>query len=396
VPRGCNVGNENSQWALKVVNNIYGQKQAGRVWYKYLVDKLVNELGFQHSKYDPCVLWNDGCLIVVYTDDTLITGSNEEKIDQTIADIGKLFNITSNDVVDDFLGVNIDRRLDGTINMTQGKLIQSILDDLGIKDDTNTKTTPALSTKILQQHLDSPEFNEPWHYRSVIGKLNFLEKSTRPDIAYAVHQCARFASNPRYEHGKAVKHIGRYLLATKDKGIICKPSNEPFACYADADYAGNYEYEATDDKATARSRTGYVIKYGNMPIVWGSKLQTECALSSTESEYISLSTSLRDAIPMIDFLQELTDVGFDFNIEHPTISCKAFEDNEGALEMARSPKFRPRTKHINVKYHHFHDSIESGKIHMLGIDTKEQQADILTKPLDEYTFLYIRKLLMGW
>jgi hypothetical protein len=89
---------------------------------------------------------------------------------------------------------------------------------------------------------------------------------------------------------------------------------------------------------------------------------------------------------MMDFLQELTNAGFKLNINHPTISCKPFEDNERALEMARSPKFRPRTKHIDVKYHHFHDSIESGKIHMSGIDTKEQQANILTKPLDKQTF----------
>jgi hypothetical protein len=158
VPRGCNVENDNSQWALKVVNNIYVQKQAGCVWYKYLVDKLVNKLRFQHSRYDPCVLWNDGYLIVVC------------KIDQTIADIGKLFNITSNDIVDDFLGVNIDRQEDGKIAMTQGKLIQSIINDLGIKDDTNPKTIPALSTKRLQQHFDRPAFNKTWHYRSVIGK----------------------------------------------------------------------------------------------------------------------------------------------------------------------------------------------------------------------------------
>jgi hypothetical protein len=133
-----------------------------------------------------------------------------------------------------------------------------------------------------------------------------------------------------------------------------------------------------------------------MPVSWASKMQTEAALSSTESEYISLSTALRDVIPMIDFVQELVDAKFKFNNVNPLIRCKAFEDNEGALEMARSPKFRPRTKHINNKYHHFHDSIESGKIQMHGIDTKEQQADILTKPLDETTFVYIRKLLMGW
>jgi hypothetical protein len=104
--------------------------------------------------------------------------------------------------------------------LTQPKLIQNILDDLKMNDTTKTKTIPALSSKILQPHLDSPEFNEPWHYRSIIGKLNFLEKSTRPDIAYAVHQCARFLSNPRYEHGKAIKQICRYLLATKNKGNV--------------------------------------------------------------------------------------------------------------------------------------------------------------------------------
>jgi hypothetical protein len=64
--------------------------------------------------------------------------------------------------------------------------------------------------------------------------------------------------------------------------------------------------------------------------------------------------------------------------------------------MARSPKFRPRTKHINVKYHHFHDSIESGIIHMKDINTTEQQADIFTKPLAEAPFKYLRKLFMGW
>jgi Reverse transcriptase (RNA-dependent DNA polymerase) len=181
-----------------VVNNIYGQKQAGRVWYRYLVDKLKQELNFTQSKFDPCVLWNNGCLIVIYTDDTIVTGSNEDMIDATITNIAKLFNITSEDSVNDFIGINIAKHKDGIISLTQPKLIQSIFDDLGLTDKTKGKYTPALLSHILQQHIDSPAFNESWHYRSVIGKLNVLEKSTRPDIAYAVHQCTRFASNPRY------------------------------------------------------------------------------------------------------------------------------------------------------------------------------------------------------
>ena len=65
-----------------------------------------------------------------------------------------------------------------------------------------------------------------------------------------------------------------------------------------------------------------------------------------------------------------------------TISCKVFEDNNGALELANDPKFRPRTKHIGIKYHHFWDNVKSGKIEVLPIDTNEQIADIFTKALE--------------
>jgi hypothetical protein len=138
------------------------------------VDKLKNELQFQQSSYDPCVLWSDGCLIVIYTDDTIITGSITTKVDATIQKIAELFKITSEDHVNDFIGVNITHTNDGRILLTQPKLIQNILDDLGLNDTTKSKPTPALSSKILHPHLDSPEFNKSWHYRSIIGKLNFL------------------------------------------------------------------------------------------------------------------------------------------------------------------------------------------------------------------------------
>jgi Reverse transcriptase (RNA-dependent DNA polymerase) len=176
VPRGCTIDDDNSKWVMQVVNNIYGQKQAARVCYRYLVDKVINELQFQQSRYDPCELWSDGCLIVIYTDNTIIAGSNVVKVDATIIKIANLFKTTSKDEVND-IGVN------GKICLTQPELIQNILEDLGLKDNTKIKALPALSSKILQPHTDSPAFNKSRHYRSLIGKFNFLQKSTRPDIA---------------------------------------------------------------------------------------------------------------------------------------------------------------------------------------------------------------------
>jgi pyridoxine/pyridoxamine 5'-phosphate oxidase len=82
-------------------------------------------------------------------------------------------------------------------------------------------------------------------------------------------------------------------------------------------------------------------------------LQTEIARRSTESKYIALSQSLREVIYIIDLLKEMDEAGFKLNTNTTQIKCKAFEDNNGALEMSTIHKLRPRTKHIKVKYHHF-------------------------------------------
>ncbi len=398
VPKGCVVDSTKKDWVLRVLNNIYGQKQAGKVWNDFLIQGLTTKLGFIQSKIDPSLLWRGNYIIIIYTDDTIITGPNESEIDAIIQEIGKVFKITHSETVSDFLGVKIERdEITGTVKMTQPLLIQSIINDMGFLDNTNGRKFPTLSSKILLRHKDSPSHNEKWHYRGIIGKLNYLEKSTRPDIAYAVHQCARFMEDPKVEHSKAVKAIVRYLIATKDKGLICTPNDESIECYCDADFAGNYHIsEAEHEVDTARSRTGFVIKYAGCPLLWASRLQTEIALSTTESEYISLSTALREVIPMIHLIEELRAAGFDYSPSKPKVYCKAFEDNSGALELAKTPKLRPRTKHINIKYHHFREFVKDGKIELFKIDTDEQEADLLTKGLPESTFVYLRQKIMGW
>jgi Reverse transcriptase (RNA-dependent DNA polymerase) len=154
IPKGCTIdGNRD--------DNIYGQKQAGRVWYKFLTNKLIDEMGFQQSMYDPCVLWKSGCLLV---DNTIVAGPLGKVIDQIINDISNLFKITYEDSVNNFLGININRKDDGSIVMTQPKLRQEIINDLGLKDNSIGKVIPALSLTILQLSLDDKTFDEEWNY----------------------------------------------------------------------------------------------------------------------------------------------------------------------------------------------------------------------------------------
>jgi len=403
VPAGMELedGTNPNDFVLKIHRNIYGQKQAGRVWNQYLVRKLVKDLGFQQSAVDECVFYRGSTLYVLYTDDSLLAGPDKKEIDKIIDELQRKakLSITVEGDLADFLGVSIDRRTDGTIHLSQPHLIDQILEDLRL-NGTNVKSrsTPAASSKLLTRHSDSESFDNSFNYRSVIGKLNYLEKATRSDIAYAVHQCARFVSDPKKEHGDAVRWLGRYLLGTRDKGTIMRPmTNKDLEVFVDASFCGDWDpKEAATDRDTARSRHGYIIRYANCPLLWKSQLQTEVALSSTESEYTGLSYALRDAIPIMELLKEMKERGYPVSTTQARVHCRVFEDNSGALEMARVHKYRPRTKHLNVKLHHFRDYVERKEISIHHIRTNDQPADFLTKPLNEESHCLHRKTVMGW
>jgi hypothetical protein len=403
VPAGVTIdGNGDPRnYVLKIHRNIYGQKQAGRVWNKYLVNKLVKELGFKQSRVDECVFYRGKTLYVLYTDDSLLAGPDAKEIQRVIDELqGKAkLAITVEGDLADFLGVNIDRRSDGSIHMSQPHLIDQILNDLRLNDEsTKTRSTPAASSKLLARHPSSPDFDNSFNYRSVIGKLNYLEKATRSDISFSVHQCARFVSDPKREHGEAVRWLGRYLKGTRDKGTIMRPmAKKDLEVFVDASFCGDWDStNAAADRDTARSRHGYIINYAGCPLLWKSQLQTEIALSSTESEYTGLSYALRDAIPIMELLKEMKRFGYPIRTAEAKVHCRVFEDNSGALEMAKIHKYRPRTKHLNVRLHHFRDYVERGEISIHDIATQDQPADFLTKALNEDTLVKHRRSVLGW
>ena len=140
-------------------------------------------------------------------------------------------------------------------------------------ENTTEKETPAKSSEILSRHSQSKNHDNSFHYKSIIGKLGYLEKRSRPDIAYIVHQCARFSTQPKVEHAKAIRWLARYLKATKEKGMILRPdTSKGLELFVDADYAGNWDPEETQDIDTAQSRHGFIIKYAGCIVHWKSQL----------------------------------------------------------------------------------------------------------------------------
>jgi hypothetical protein len=211
-----------------------------------------------------------------------------------------------------------------------------------------------------------------------------------------VHQCARFSAAPTRAHELAVKCIVRYLKGTCSKGYILRPcQNKTIDCFVDADFAGTWTLDTSSDPTSVWSRSGYVITYANCPILWSSKLQSEIALSTTEAEYISLSQSIRDLIPMRTILQELSSV-YNISPQEATAHSTVFEDNKGCVDLIAAPTMRPRSHHISIKYHHFQEHVRTGNIRIKWIRTSEQLADIFTKPLPLSKFISLRQTLLGW
>ena len=97
----------------------------------------------------------------------------------------------------DFLGVKIERKSPNEIIFTQPHLIDDVLNDLGLRHAKDVKETPAATSRILTRNDCGTDHDKSFHYHSVIGKLNYLEKTTRPDISFATHQCACFVAEPK-------------------------------------------------------------------------------------------------------------------------------------------------------------------------------------------------------
>ena len=161
----------------------------------------------------------------------------------------------------DFLGIDIERKQDGRIHLTQPHLIEQIIKELRVDHEAiKGKKIPASSSKILWRHTESEKFDGHFNYRSIIGKINYLERGTRSDISYITHQCARYTADPRKEHGEALKWLGRYLKETKDKGTILKPNKEKdLVVYVDASFSGDWVQQDSSNTDTTRSRYGYII-----------------------------------------------------------------------------------------------------------------------------------------
>ena len=168
--------------------------------------------------------------------------------------------------------------------------------------------------------------------------------------------------------------IGRYLLGTRNKGLIITPTQDlNIDAYPDADFAGLYNYKEHSNPVCVRSRTGYIITVAGCPVFWKSQLQTETATSTMQTEVIALAACCQELMPIIDMVHVVGTVVGLTQSENTKMHVRIHEDNAGALVLAQTlpPQFTPASEHYAVKTHWFCEKCTERKIFLKKISTIE-------------------------
>ena len=119
-------------YVLKLLANLYAQKQAGRVWNQYMVDKL-QEISFKQSKIDECVFYHDDVIFIVYVDDRLFFGNDDDTLTWIIKQLKDAgLNMEDQGHPADYVGVNIKKTCDSSCEFTHQSLIDAIINDVEI------------------------------------------------------------------------------------------------------------------------------------------------------------------------------------------------------------------------------------------------------------------------
>jgi hypothetical protein len=268
------------------------------------------------------------------------------------------------------LGMEIQRdRRNRKMTISQATYLRKALIKLGVAD-LNSVTTPMGAnthlTKAAVGHEATPA--EITHYQSIIGTLQYAANGTRPDIAYAVNQCARYSSNPDHTHFAAAKRILRYIKGSVDQALTYTGANQKqplLIGYSDADYA--------NDKDDRLSVSGYTFLLCGGAVSWASRRQKTLATSTVEAEYMAIAEAAKEAVWWRLLLGEL---GYD--VGQPT---RLFNDNQGSIHLAKNADHHARTKHIDVKYHYIRQELIKRTITLHHVSTRDNVADLFTKAL---------------
>ena len=390
--------------ALHCLKSLYGLRQSSRLLHERL-SKFLLSIGFKQLISDKCVYTrgegDNQAIVCCWVDDIILASpkANDKMRTDFDAALRSVFEMSpwTSGEAGWLLNIKITRNWEsGTLHISQPAAIEKLA--LQFKLTGVEKRAPWVpmdpQLKLSKPAPDKIIPASVFDYQSAVGGLLYLSLTARPDIAQSVGVLSRFMSCPAIEHIEAAKQVIRYAYATKEYGITftrgkseaphvymrgeygeaVKFEGQDLVTYADADLAG--------DINTRKSTTGYAILMSGGLICWMSKLQSTIALSTSEAETNSTCDVMKQLIHTRLFLQELG-----MQQEGPSV---VYEDNAAAVAIVQSPEQSKKAKHFQIKVAFLTDQFKRGVFEYKKCSTKDQLADVFTKPLPRDLFIKFR------
>ena len=359
---------------LQLLRSLYGLKQAGRNWEK-LLSQILKKKGFMPCKSDPCLYINKanmkqgkGVLAVgTYVDDLPVLSTSLEEYQIFIRDLKKEIPVVDLGEAKWFLSVEVKQH-ENKIELSQQREIEETYNQVKGSIGCQNWETP-METKIynVPDEEQSGKLSDQEKYRSLIGSLLYISEWTRPDLSFSVSYLSRKLGKATSRDMKYLLRVLKFAYDTRDKTLkFIKTDKRAIVGYTDSDW-GN-------DQRDRKSQSGYLLYiHGNL-CSWKSAKQDGVALSSANAEYVALSEGAREGIYFQNLLNECYG-----KKEQVYLYC----DNTGAKKNAENELQHKRSKHIDIRYHFIKDEVEKENISVEWINTEENLADIMTKPVSK-------------
>jgi len=369
-------GHESKVYRLKKA--LYGLKQAPRAWYSrieaYFIKEGFIKCPYEHTLFIRTVDGGKILIVCLYVDDLIFTGNDPMLFEQLKNSMMTEFDMTDLGRMRFFLGIEVLQRTDG-IFISQRKYAQKLLERFKM-NQCNSIHNPAIPGFKLTKDEEGITADSTF-YKQIVGSLMYL-MATRLDLMFIVSLISRYMEKPTESHLLTAKRVLRYVKGMTIFGIFYKKGGSAeFFGYTDSDFAGDQ-----DDR---KSTSGYVFLLSSGAISWSSKKQPAVSLSTTEAEFIAAASNACQVVWISRILKSL----------HQTQSTptKVYCDNISAIKLSKNPIMHGRSKHIDIRFHFLQELVKDGLVELITCSTREQVADILTKPLKLDVFLKMRRLL---
>lgn len=361
-------------YVCRLKKALYGLKTSAFDWNKKLSEDLV-DIGLTQSNLDQCVFYepNVKSMLGGHVDDLVLLMPNDEAMTICKQLLTEKFAFKDNGSITQFLGTEYSyERENGRLYMKQEAKIEKAWNL--IRAHPNANKVPVQPKTDLDK--ESADFDDPAHFRAVVGLINYVALNVRPDVAFAANQFTKCLQKPTEHQYDLLCKLVSYLHATKDHCLVYEdpPTSGDGKIHTFVD-AGEHQVMTTGKRVT-----GLVQTYNQNVVDWITRRQTAATADICHAEVYAINSGLKHGLARKNILDELN------LLDGPDDAIiPVYSDNSTAITLM-DQSLKSESAFYDLSMMFARESMQRGELLIEKVKGSENPADLLTKFVDHGQF----------